>query len=145
MPWESRPSSRLRRLFLDGFTPMDIAEPLVSLDADTGKEAVRDFMIEKDFDLVGIRENGLVTGYVSRDELAEGLCRDFLRTFTPADDLVPDTATLTDVVKSLSICRSTNSVLSRFWIRSARSLPWPISRSRRCECSCLASSRSVKC
>jgi len=82
---------------------MDIAEPLISFDADTGTEAVRKFMREKDFDLVGIRENGLVTGYVRRDELAEGFCRDYLRTFTPADDLVPDTASLTDVVKSLSI------------------------------------------
>lgn len=95
----------MRRLFLEGFTSMDIAEPLISFDADTQTEAVRNFMREKNFDLVGMRVNGLVSGYVRLDELAEGLCRDYLRTFTPEDDLVPDTANLTDVVKSLSINR----------------------------------------
>lgn len=60
-------------------------------------------MLEKDFDLVGIRVEGLVAGYVRQDELAEGLCGDYLRAFTPKDDLVPDTANLIEVVKSLSI------------------------------------------
>jgi hypothetical protein len=103
MPWKDTQSSRLRRLFLEGFSAMDIAEPLVSFDAEADARTVRAFMHEKEFDLVGIRVDGLIHGYVWRDDLVEGFCRDHMRTFTPDDDLVPDTADLTEVVKSLAI------------------------------------------
>jgi hypothetical protein len=103
MPWKDTQSSRLRRLFLEGFSAMDIAEPLVSFDAEASARTVQAFMNEKNFGLVGIRQDGLINGYVRREDLAEGLCRDHLRAFTPDDDLVPDTANLTEVVKSLAI------------------------------------------
>jgi len=103
MPWRDTQSSRLRRLFLEGFSAMDIAEPLVSFDAGAEAESVLQFMTEKDFDLVGIRENGLVVGYARRSDLSRGTCRDHLQPFTPDDDLVPDTASLVEVVKSLAI------------------------------------------
>jgi len=103
MKWKGIQSSRLRRLFHDGFSVMDIAEPLVSFDAEADSQTVKRFMLKNDFDLVGIRVDGLVSGYVRQDDLSEGLCRDYLHPFTPEDDLVQDTATLTEVVKSLSI------------------------------------------
>jgi len=103
MPWRDTQSSRLRRLFLEGFSAMDVAEPLVSFDASARSEEVKRFMDEKGFDLVGIRKNGLVEGYVRRDELVSGSCAEHFHPFTPDDDLVPDTANLIDVVKSLAI------------------------------------------
>jgi hypothetical protein len=103
MQWGSAHSYRLRRLFLEGFLAMDIAEPLVSFDADADARSVHDFMIEKDFDLIGIRLSGLVNGYVRCEDLTTGICRDHIRPFSPDDDLVPDTANLIDVVKSLAI------------------------------------------
>jgi hypothetical protein len=103
MPWRDTQSSRLRRLFLEGFSAMDIAEPLVSFDAITDAGSVREYMAEKSFDLVGVRQDGLVEGYVRREELASGCCGDYMHPFTPDDDLVPDTANLTEVVKSLAI------------------------------------------
>ena len=103
MPWRDTQSSRLRRLFLEGFSAMDIAEPLVSFDEFTDAGTVREFMETKDFDLVGVRRNGLVEGYMRREELVSGCCGDHMRPFTPDDDLVPDTANLTEVVKSLAI------------------------------------------
>jgi hypothetical protein len=105
MPWRDTQSSRLRRLFLEGFSVMDIAEPLVSFDAEADSRVVQQFMTEKNFDLVGIRQDGLVSGYVRRDDLSAGKCLEHLRPFTPEDDLVPDTANLTEVVKSLAINR----------------------------------------
>jgi hypothetical protein len=96
-------ASRLRRLFLGAFSAMDVAEPLVSFDADADARTVHEFMVEKDFDLVGVREEGLVTGYVRREDLSIGICRDHMRPFDPSNDLVPDTANLIDVVKSLAI------------------------------------------
>ena len=105
MPWKDTQSSRLRRLFLEGFSAMDIAEPLVSFDAEAAAATVRRFMAERQFDLVGVRRDGLVSGYVRQAELTGGCCGDHLRPFTPSDDLVPDTASLIEVVKSLAINR----------------------------------------
>jgi len=103
MPWRDTQSSRLRRLFLEGFSAMDVAEPLVSFDENARSEDVKHFMEEKRFDLVGVRQHGLVEGYVRRDELTSGTCGEHFHPFTPDDDLIPDTANLIDVVKSLAI------------------------------------------
>jgi hypothetical protein len=103
MPWKDTQSSRLRRLFLEGFSAMDVAEPLVSFDESAKSEDVQQFMQTKRFDLVGIRKDGLVDGYVRQEDLTSGTCGDHFRPFTPEDDLVPDTASLLEVVKSLAI------------------------------------------
>jgi hypothetical protein len=101
MPLKGIQNLRLRRLFLEGFLAMDIAEPLVSFDAEAEARSVHDFMVEKDFDLIGVRQGGLVKGYARRQNLLTGICLDHMRPFDPDDDLVPDTANLIDVVKSL--------------------------------------------
>lgn len=103
MPWKDTQSSRLRRLFLEGFSAMDVAEPLASFDECTDSAVVQKFMEEKRFNLVGVRQNGLVEGYVRREDLISGTCADHFRPFTPAVDLIPDNANLIDVVKSLAI------------------------------------------
>jgi hypothetical protein len=50
------------------------------------------------------RREGLVAGYVSRDDLKGGSCGDHLRPFG-ADDLVRDDASLQDVIQSLGVNR----------------------------------------
>jgi hypothetical protein len=102
MPWENASAVRLRRLFFEGFSVMDIAEPLVSFDAETPSEQIRILMEEKDFDLVGVRRNGLVQGYARREDLVSGLCGDHCQPFT-VDDLVAETSTLLEVIRSLHI------------------------------------------
>jgi hypothetical protein len=96
-------SSRLRRVFLEGFSAMDIAEPLVSFDYEADSARVREFMVAHDFDLVGVRCDGTVAGYVRRTDLESGSCGDFLQPFVPGDDLVSGAASLLEVVKSLAI------------------------------------------
>ena len=103
MPWRDTQSARLRRLFLEGFSAMDVAEPLVSFDESKKAVDVQPFMQSKHFDLVGVRRDGLVEGYARYEDLTAGVCGDHFRPFTPDDDLVPDTANLIDVVKSLAI------------------------------------------
>lgn len=106
MPWSGAQNRRLRRVFLEGFLAMDIAEPLVSFDGHADARTVHDFMARMDFDLVGIRQDGLVSGYVRREDLlVGGVCEEFLRPFEPEEDCVPDTASLVDVVQSLAINR----------------------------------------
>jgi len=53
---------------------MDITEPPVSFDSEKQAREVKDFMIERDFDLIGVWQAGLVCGYALLDELGGGTC-----------------------------------------------------------------------
>ncbi len=66
MRWVNASRNRLKKPFLEGFTVMDIAAPLVSFDAERPAADVRSYMDEREYDLVGIRQDGLVSGYVRR-------------------------------------------------------------------------------
>ena len=105
MLWKVSQRTRLRRLFFEGFSALDLAEPLVSFDATADARTVRQFLLDKDFDLVGIRRDGLVCGYARRDALNSGQCGDHLIPFCADSDLVSETASLVDVVRSLDLNR----------------------------------------
>lgn len=102
MPWKDTQIARLRNVF-DSFTAIDVAESLVSFDADSDALKVQRFMQEKGFDLVGVLIDGLVSGYVRREDLSHGVCADHLELFTPAEDMVADTASLAEVVNTLAL------------------------------------------
>ncbi len=117
MTWMDTSPERLRRLFLQGFTVMDIAEPLASFDAGFPAERAVSFMLEREFDLVGVRTEGLVDGYAVREDLARGgTVGDHLVRFGP-DDCVPDTASLVDAIQSLGVNR--RCFVSQFDVVSA--------------------------
>jgi len=80
---------------------MDIAEPLVSFDAEQPAMAVRNFLEEKAFDSVGVRRNGIVCGYACKDELGDGFLGGYLHCFT-SDDLVLETDSLQRLIQSMS-------------------------------------------
>ncbi|MCD4655173.1 hypothetical protein K8T06_14725 [bacterium] len=105
MNFKKNQISRLRQFFLEGFSVMDVAEPLVSFDVTTDALKVQKFMTTSDYDLIGLRRDGLVSGYARREDLTVGVCGDHLRFFTAEDDLVPETANLIDAVNSLAINR----------------------------------------
>ncbi len=102
MLWENVSTRHLRRLFLDGFSVMDIAEPLVSFDAATPAAEGRKVLTESRLDLAGVRFNGLVEGYVLAEDLTTGECGDHIRPFT-RDDLVADSEPLVAAIRSLAI------------------------------------------
>jgi len=81
---------------------MDVAEPLASFDWDRPAAEVAAFMAAHDYDRVGIRREGIVRAYVERADLDGGRCGDHARSFGP-DDLVPETASLQEVIESLGI------------------------------------------
>jgi hypothetical protein len=93
---------RLRRVFLDAFVALDVAEPLCSFEASARADEVRAFLEAQDFDRVGVRVDGLVRGYAERADLAGGWLRDHLRPFGP-DDLVVEGASLEQVIRSLAV------------------------------------------
>lgn len=103
MHWNNIQKTRLKNLFLEGFTAMDIAEPLASFDHDADTQSVRAIMLKKGYDIAGIRRDGQVCGFIRQEDLNDGPCSDYLQPFSFEEDMVRDTASLVDVVKSLSI------------------------------------------
>jgi hypothetical protein len=85
--------AELRTLFERSIAIKDIAEPLASFDAEHPAPQIHSFMEEKDYDLIGVRQNGLLTGYARRGELFDGPLGDYLVPFEPAE-MVPDTTPL---------------------------------------------------
>lgn len=101
MPLNAAATQRLRRIFIEGFSANDIAEPLASFDSTASATAVRSIMEEKGYEAVGVRENGTVVGYLERSELKSGTCADFSRPFDEARVLL-DSSTFSEVVLALT-------------------------------------------
>ena len=101
MHWNSASLENLRRVFTAGFAARDIAEPLVSFDASTDAAEALSLMNACGFDVVGVRRNGRVAGYVEQTTLGPGVCGDYLQ---PIDEtaVVADAAPLADVVLALN-------------------------------------------
>jgi hypothetical protein len=100
MNWNASINENLRRVFTEGFAARDVAEPLVSFDASTSAAEALSRMQSEDFDVVGVRRNGLVVGYAERNGLAGGACGEHLELF---DDMsvIADITPLADMVLKL--------------------------------------------
>ena len=92
--------NRMKRLFTEGFTVMDIAEPLISFDVDRSALEVRQTIGQDNVEVVGVRDKGTVSGYALRDELTNGTCRDHLHNFDEGSVLT-SSASCRDVIHAL--------------------------------------------
>ncbi|MCP4901865.1 MAG: hypothetical protein GY906_33285 [bacterium] len=70
---------QLHRFIRQGITAESLAEPLVSFDSERDAGEVRLELRERDFDIAGIRQAGVVTGEVRREDLINGRCGDWIR------------------------------------------------------------------
>ena len=98
MNWNASTIENLRRVFTEGFAARDIAEPLLSFDATTTTSEVLKLMECRNFDVVGVRQEGVVVGYVERDDLCGATCGERIRAIEAP---IPDAASLADVVLAL--------------------------------------------
>jgi len=91
----------MKKLFCEGFTALDVAEPLMSFDRGTAAVEARDLMIERGAIIAGVREDGFVTGYMEIPDLDRGTCGNAIQ---PIEDgsIVPQTASLRDVIAVLA-------------------------------------------
>jgi len=80
-------------MFARTITLRDIAEPLVSFDHTQPATEVRAFMERREFDVVGVREHGVVAGYLVREELIDGQAGTQRHPFGPGE-ILPDTEPL---------------------------------------------------
>ncbi|MGC3997588.1 MAG: hypothetical protein QM767_08890 [Anaeromyxobacter sp.] len=102
LPHGDAPRRRLRRVFLDGFLALDVAEPLASFDAERPAAEVRALLQARGQERVGVRVEGRVRGWAARAELRDGPLGAHLHPFGP-DDLVPEGASLQEVIASLAV------------------------------------------
>ena len=87
-------------MFQQAFVVHDIAESLVSFDDKASAEQVRAFMESRRFEIVGVRRNGCVEGYVELDSLVDGACSDHMQSFDDSQ-IILDTSPLPDLVLRL--------------------------------------------
>jgi hypothetical protein len=95
----ARPSIRdLHRIMDDSFVVRHVAVGLESCNATDDAAAAKSRMEEMHFDVMGLRENGVITGYVRREDLRKGHCRtyrkgdllsDIIASRTPLRHLLP--------------------------------------------------------
>jgi hypothetical protein len=93
----------LRSLFEKNITVNSISEVLATCNVEDPAQQIRDQMASKDYDVIGVEENGMVIGYVLRDDLREGSCKEYFRSFSPSD-LVSDS---TPLLQTLFIFKNT--------------------------------------
>ncbi len=99
MNWNISTLESLRRVFTEGFAARDIAEPLVSFDAATATTPILELMKCRNFDVVGVRKEGVVVGYVEQSDLCWATCGERIRAI---DAPISDAAPLADVVLGLA-------------------------------------------
>ncbi len=78
----------------------DIAEPLASFDQDYPANKARKFMADNGFDVVGVRKDGSIQGYVLHGELGEGTVGDHFRDIG-TDDILREADPLLNALDSL--------------------------------------------
>jgi len=91
----------LRALLDDTLLVRHISVRLATFDADDSADAVRATMQADNFDSAAIRSGGVILGYILRDRLSGGLCKDHLITFGRSD-IVSSNTPLVEVLPFLA-------------------------------------------
>ena len=92
---------RMQRLFSEGFIVLDISEALISFDADRDASEVQRFMSEKNLSIIGVRIDGVVAGYTTKNELTGGKCQDHMHSLDHKQ-VLSATASLQEVMEALA-------------------------------------------
>jgi hypothetical protein len=90
-----------KRMFTEIFTARDIAEGLLSFDADTPCEQAARDLKNQCREVASVRISGTVQGYIRASDLGSGECAESFRHFT-VDQVLNGTATLSDVIHVLT-------------------------------------------
>ena len=102
MPINPSTQESLRRLFYEGFSARDIAEPLCSFDASADSHWLGTHMKDNGYLVVGVRDSGFIRGFVEVSDLTDGVCSEHYQPFSDhPDQVVPDSTSLTAVIAGL--------------------------------------------
>ncbi len=90
-----------KRMFMELFTAKDIAEGLLSFDADCDCAEVRAILELRKRAVASVRVHGAVQGYLRLSDLGTGQCADCFRNFT-VDQVLSGSAAFSDVIHVLT-------------------------------------------
>lgn len=90
----------LRLIFERTITVRSIAEPFVSFDDTQAVAPIRHLMEDKRYDVIGVRQHGLVCGYVDFHDLRSGILLEHLRRFRE-EEIVDESSSLLQIFTSL--------------------------------------------
>ena len=88
----------LREIFEKGIKASYITVPFCSFDESAIAQVVKKFLDENDYDVVGVRTNGIINGYAYRRDLTEGRISKYFKEFDPRE-ILPDTISIPEVLK----------------------------------------------
>ena len=94
----------LFRLFTEAFSAQDISEPVRSFDASRPCADVLALRELHDLEIVCLRKQGIISGYVKRVDLEGKLCGDHMRLFRSGQTISADRS-LVDVIHILTVQR----------------------------------------
>lgn len=83
----------LRSLYEQNITVNSISETLDTCNLNDDAKNIKNMMMIKDYDVLGVEDNGIVVGFVVRNELKEGNCKEYYRSFSPTE-LVSESTSL---------------------------------------------------
>ncbi|WP_257350888.1 hypothetical protein [Pseudalkalibacillus decolorationis] len=79
------PYQELRSLYEQTINVNHISEKLDICHPDDDAKIIKKQMELKDFDVMGIEENGIVIGYVKKEDLREGMCKEYFKNLSPRE------------------------------------------------------------
>lgn len=91
----------MKRLFIEGFSVLDVAEPLLSFESERDAGVVHAFMVDHRLKIIGVRKHGTVVGYALLEDLTGGLCGDHLHRFEE-DQILTEDAHLPEAIQRLA-------------------------------------------
>lgn len=94
----------LFRLFTEAFSAQDVSEPVRSFDASRPCAEILALMELHDLEIVCLRKQGVISGYVKRVDLEGKLCGDHMRLFRSGQTISADRS-LIDVIHILTVQR----------------------------------------
>jgi hypothetical protein len=75
----------LRSLYEQNITVNSISETMDTCNLNDDANIIKNMMDVKDYDVMGVEDNGIVIGYVVRNELKEGICKEYYRIFSTTE------------------------------------------------------------
>ncbi len=96
----------LRLLYEQDIKVNHISEVLDICHPHDDAQMIKSYMEEKDYDVLGVEEDECVIGYVRKEELKDGFCRNYINHFSPKE-LVSES---TPLIKILYLFRETERI-----------------------------------
>lgn len=93
--------SELQDIFIDNITTKFIYEPLICCGIHDSADEVKNFMKERDFDILGVAENENPIGYIRRKDLEYDSVEKYIISFNTSN-LISDSTSIAELIDLLS-------------------------------------------